>query len=165
MSTYKTTRCGSCGTAWKFMERNPISIMLGPPKVKCRNCHSINSTDLTLPRDITPSQYQKLQRQVVAIYLRVIISAIIYAPVMVGSFYLALDFVQDDKMVFLGKLLFGLGFTSLGLYLLYNLWQTIIFYKEVFAANLIQTALDGNKWVEELYDKNSGFLWSDEWYK
>ena len=147
------------------MERNPISIMLGPPKVKCRNCHSINSTEFTLPRDLTPSQFQKLNSQVYRIYFRVVLSAIIYAPVMAVLFYLASVFATDNKIVFGGKLVFGLGFSFGGLYFLYNLFQTIIFFKSVFGKNVIQTALNGNRWVEKLYDKNSGFLWSDEWYK
>ena len=140
MGVYTSTSCGSCGANWEFMSygrRNQV----GPPYVKCKVCNAVNKTSSKLYRDI--GTFRRIY-----FWLDQGFSNLFFG---IGGFSMVYGFVfyseAPDVGVFL-KIFITLMGGGLGVFQFYNLFTTP---KQI-------------RNIEELYDKNGGFLWSDEQY-
>ena len=136
MATYQTTKCGSCGTTWDSM--GAVDSNIGPPKVKCRFCNGMNKTKMYLYRDA--NWFGRLYHWATSLVYAIIFGGIL---LMVGIGGL------------LGK--FDAGWIG----------YTIGFVALVVSFIMFKNVLDIPKSIknlEKLYDKNGGFLWSDEQY-
>ena len=136
MGTYYTTKCGHCNVKWEnFVSRRSSSF--GPPNIKCRICGGMNVTAMDLYRDF--NLFQKV-------------------------FYWAGNIIQDLLFLFFGLILLVGGIWSIndsfsavklipiliGLYFIVRVVMTFFAYSK------------NRKYIEETYDSNGGFLWSDE---
>lgn len=136
MGTYYTTKCGHCNVKWEhFSSRRRSSF--GSPNIKCRSCGGMNATAMNLYRDF--NLFQKL-------------------------LYWVVNLIQDLLFLFFGLILFIGGIWSIsdsfsgvklfpilvGLYLIVRTVMGLFAYSE------------NRKYIEETYDSNGGFLWSDE---
>ena len=132
MGVYVTTRCGHCDYAWAKMEYGDTG-EIGPPVIKCRNCLGMNNTKQLLYRD--SDGYTKF---------------VFWGRTILNAFFFGL-----------GTIIMGVGFF---VKLEGNLkWFGILpFLTGVIV--LYQTSLTTKaaKALEETYDNNVGFLWSDE---
>lgn len=136
MGKYQTTKCGYCGINWAIM--SAVDSNIGPPKVKCRNCDEINNTEMYLYRDA--NWFGKLYYWVSSL-----INVIIFGGI---SFVLGIGGLS-------GKFDSGnLGYVVGLVALVFSLFK----FKDVFE---IPKSI---KNLERIYDKNGGFLWSDEYY-
>ena len=136
MGVYTTTKCGICGIAWEQWEygQHPS---IGTPFVKCRHCHGLNKTKQVLYRD--SNLFTKISFW----------SGQIFSNLVQGVFPVVFSFFaftyEDNSWIII---LFGIMALLWGGNNLYHLTKT----------------LDYAKAIEELYDRNGGFLWSDEAY-
>ena len=148
MGIYSSTKCGSCGEYWQFMEnRNNLSI--GPPYLKCRKCLAINKTKQILWRDA--NLFKKI-------------------------WFLGVNSIRSIFFGCLGLVMFYAGISKLYEYFFTDnyddyagpFWLTIITLLGGFMAYkqfiFLITANSQFKVLEDLYDKNGGFIWSDEMY-
>ena len=138
MGVYTSTSCGSCGANWDYMaagRRNPV----GPPYVKCRVCNTINKTSSKLYRDM--GTFRRI-----FFWLDLGSANLIFGLGGLGG-AIGFAFFAPDVNIYL-KILIVIAFGSLGVSQLYNLFTTP---KQI-------------RYIEKTFDKNGGFLWSDEQY-
>jgi hypothetical protein len=138
MATYQTTKCGSCGTAWDSMGAKDSNI--GPTKIKCRSCNGINRTKMYLYRDA--NWFGKLYYWV---------TSLVYVIIFGGVSLLA------GLGGLLGKFEEAVGWFG----------YVIGFFGLAYSFYMFKGAYDipkSIKKLEEIFDENGGFLWSDEAY-
>jgi hypothetical protein len=138
MATYQTTNCGSCGITWDSM--GAVDSNIGPRKIKCRICNGINNTDMYLYRDA--NWFGKLYYWVTSLVYVIIfggISLLVGIGGIIGKF--------EEAVGWFGYVIgfFGLAYSFYMFKGVYDIPKSI-------------------KQLEEIYDKNGGFLWSDEAY-
>jgi len=137
MAVYTTTSCGSCGAKWEVMSVGTTS-PVGPPLVKCKVCHVKNKTSCKLYRDM--SGFERL-----LFWLGESIYCFVFGPIGLGG-AIGIAFYADFNIflrIIIAIILLGLG--------------TLVF------VNLF-TKPQQIKDMEKLFDKNGGFLWSNEQY-
>ena len=138
MGVLKSTSCGSCGAKWQVLE-SVGNNMLGSPLVKCRVCKSLNKTSLKLYRDM--NLFKKIIFWTDTIFTHSILGfAALFFGIGVG-FFAEVSYMQKFIALIITIPLF--------IFLTKNL-----FY--------LPKAI---KYFEETYDKNGGYLWSNEMYK
>ena len=135
MGKYKTTKCGHCKHYWEILAPAG-SAVVGPPIIKCRNCNGLNRTSRNLYRDVKVSQK-------IYFWAGTLISSIIFG---IGGIAGGIGLISNkDKSGTLG-IIMGSFFLIFGVLNFYILYKT----------------KDGLKVMEDDFDKNGGFLWSDE---
>lgn len=136
MAKYQSSSCGHCGVNWQFMGSNDTNI--GPPKVKCRSCNQINSTKMYLYRDA--NWFGKLYYWISLLFNTILFSGVALA-VGIGGL--------------MGKFESGIIGYVVGVI---SLTISLFMFKNIMRIpKNIQV-------LEKLYDRNGGFLWSDQYY-
>ena len=137
MAVYTTTKCGSCGAKWEDDSVRVFS-SVGPPLVKCKACNINNKTSLKLYRDM--STFDRL-----FFWLGQGAYCFVFGPLGLGS-AISIAFYTDFN-IFL-RIIISIILGCLGILVFFNLF----------------TKPQQIKDMEELFDKNGGFLWSNEQY-
>ena len=138
MGVYTSISCGSCGANWEVWEYGRES-KLGSPLVKCKVCQAINKTSSKLFRDM--NFFQKI-----IFWINHIISTLFFATAGL-VFGIGVAFYAEDWE----------GWTKY-IVLLISIIFALYQFKEIY---IIPKAI---KSLEQIFDKNGGFLWSDEQY-
>jgi hypothetical protein len=137
MGTYTSSRCGHCGSTWQFMESGRNS-KFGSPIVKCVTCKGLNKTNSKLYRDMN------LFSRVLFWFRQAVTWGLINGLLpLVGGVYGLVKALEAESA--LGGI-FATLFILFGSYNLYGLTKL----------------MDKIKETEDLFDKNGGFLWSNE---
>ena len=150
MGTYRFSKCGNCGHFFETGEWGRDSAF-GPPMIKCSLCDSLNKTNYTLFRDMS---FFKKASVIFGQFFRVLLFGIGGIFFSIGWIWNFLDLpgvIQNgvDSIVgFLLMLAIPIGI------LIYAISEIRSFL------NLFKTI----KTYEKMYDKNKGFLWSNEWF-
>lgn len=146
MGTYSSTSCGNCGQVWQNMESGRNS-SFGSPIIKCRACHSLNESESKLYRDM--NLFEKGFFWSGQIFL----NGLIYG---IGGILMGLHFI--DRFDMLERLVQGFGF--------YSAFMVAVFFAFMGygVSNIygLIKLLSTIKKIQALYDKNGGFLWSNE---
>lgn len=157
MGTYQTSKCGNCENTWSFMKYGGDS-SCGPSVIKCVHCNGLNRTKMKLYRDF--SLLNKL-----AFWLgRGLFKPIFGLFMMVsglGILYWQYLTVEDN------------GLSPMSHMLEINNWFGIIFFHAIaigvawLGISKITDTFSTKKQImamEQLFDKNGGFFWSNEQY-
>lgn len=130
---YIITKCGNCKESWQFLAPAGSAIV-GSPIVKCKHCHALNKTSRQLYRDI--NLFERI-----LFWGGTSLSAILYG---LGGLAFGIGFVFVTDIGAIGKVFGVLGFVfgGINLYALANTKKSL-------------------KQLEETFDKNGGFIWSD----
>ena len=157
MGTYKTSKCGHCKKTWAFMEYGGDS-SCGPPIIKCVHCNSLNRTKMKLYRNM--NLFSRI-----TFWLGRGLFKSIFGFFMIG-FGLAIFYWQYLTVEENGQ-------TPLAYMLEINNWFGIIIFHAIALGVVwlgifqIKEALSTKKQIksmEELFDKNGGFFWSNQQY-
>jgi hypothetical protein len=146
MVVYTSAKCGHCGEIWTSLNPNtPNTVFgkIGPPIIRCSHCFKDNITGYKLKRDLNYFE------QLIFLDFKKIL-----------AFILALGFIGAAFWIFNGVLssnmevidFFGLFLGGYFLYIAFNGIKNNLTMK---------SDLD---YLEEVFDKNGGFIWSYEIY-
>ena len=130
----KIVRCGHCNVLWTS-EVEESDSLCGPPHIKCRACKKINNTNRVLYRELGLGDKIWVFG---GLFLAVLFYGIL--PVALGICALVLGWGGEELSIIF---ILGGGF---GLW--WGLFKQIDFLKK----------------NDALYDKNGGFVWSNEEY-
>lgn len=156
MGIYVTTKCGSCGKTWQSFHYGGNSIC-GAPYIKCYNCKNLNTTKMDLFRNFSFNDK-------VSFFFTEILFGSLFGLIglIIGCYFFNTFFIEQNFFNFslsndpwywilIGKLfvlIICLGPIFFGLQIIYN---------------KITTYFQINK-MEKTYDKQGGFLWSNQQY-
>ena len=135
MASYQSTNCGACGASWQNMSVEHDT-NIGPPLIKCRQCNTLNKTKMYLYRDA--NWFGKLYYWVSTSF-----STLLFGG---GAIFGGIALVRSDIGTI--AIIIGVLITGFGLYLFKRLFDSPKYFKI----------------LEETFDNNGGFLWSDETY-
>ena len=136
MAIYTTTSCGSCGAEWESMsvgKRNSV----GPPLVKCKVCNTLNKTSHKLYRNMNTFNR-------ILFWLGEGTYSFIFGLGGLGG-AIGMALFANDINIFL-RIIIPIILGALGCLVLINLFNKPKQISE----------------IEEIYDKNGGFMWSDD---
>ena len=133
MAVYTTTSCGSCGAEWESMSVGKRN-SVGPPLVKCKVCNTLNKTSHKLYRNMNTFNR-------ILFWLGEGTYSFIFG--LGGAVGMAL--FANDINIFL-RIIIPVILGALGCLVLINLFNKPKQISE----------------IEEIYDKNGGFMWSDD---
>ena len=137
MAVYTTTKCGSCGAKWEDESVRGLS-SVGPPLVKCKACNINNKTSLKLYRDM--NTFEGL-----FFWLGQGAYCFVFGQVVLGG-AIGIAFYADFNILL--RIIISIILGGLGVLVFFNLF----------------TKPQQIKDMEELFDKNGGFHWSNEPY-
>lgn len=156
MGIYVTTKCGHCNKSWQLFQYGGNSLC-GAPNVKCRHCNGMNLTKMDLYRNFNLSDK-------VSFFLTEILFGIGFACIGlgIGGYFFNTFFIEQNFFDFsiskdpwywilIGKLF--IIFISLG---------PLLFSFKLFYNKL--TVFRNIKKMEKIYDRQGGFLWSNQQY-
>ena len=135
MSVYETIKCCYCNDRWKDMEMGRSSA-IGPPFIKCRKCGGLNKTKRVLYRDA--SSWRKFR----------VLTNYGFQTFFYGGLGLVVTWQMFVRLDGWWKLL---GIAALAFSL--QQWYYLFFGMK---KDIIK--------MEEIFDKNGGFVWSDQAY-
>ena len=162
MGMYQTTKCGHCKAYWNFLSPY-VDSMCGPPIIKCRKCGGLNNTGMKLYRDFTKGEKISFNigRKIFGM-----LKAILFIIVGIGMFYglLLTEHTEYGENTGESNLGYMLSIDNYFGILLFAGFPILMVY---FGVNGIKGILDTEedaKLMEELFDANGGFFWSDWQY-
>ncbi len=154
MGVYITTRCGHCNISWQLYKYGENS-ECGAPNVKCSSCQGMNGTRMDLYRNFDFGDK-------VAFFVTDIIFPMGFGLIGlgIGGYFFYTSFIQQNFFDFsisndpwywilIGKL-----------FILFIAFGPILFGLTIIYAKL--NIYRQIKKMEKIYDKQGGFLWSNQ---
>ncbi|WP_282125621.1 hypothetical protein [Marinifilum flexuosum] len=151
MGTYTTTKCGNCGHAFETLNYGRHSIV-GPPKIKCASCNTINMTSFKLYRDMGMSN--KIYFWIGQVFGTAIMGLVSFIIGVSWLYYMTTngDYVKMWEID-----------NYIGLLILGGIPISLLF-KGVFHIKDLSLVKKSCEAIEDLYDKNGGFILSDQYF-
>jgi hypothetical protein len=157
MGTYQISKCGHCKKTWASMEYLADS-SCGPSIIKCVLCDSLNLTRMKLYRDMT------FFKRFIFWLVRGIVKPIFGLFMLgLGIGFLYWQYLTIDEG----------GQTPMSHMFEINNWFTIIFFNAIAIGlgwlgilnirDSLSIKMQINQ-MEKLFDKNGGYLWSNQEY-
>lgn len=157
MGTYQTSRCGHCKKTWAFMQYGADS-SCGPSVIKCIHCNSLNRTKMKLYRDMT--SFDRFTFWLRRGFLKPIIGLIMLGIGM-GIIYWQYLTVEENGQFPMANMLENNGW--FGIIIIHVIAISFAWYGISHIKDTLLTKKQ-IKEMEEIFDKNGGFFWSNQQY-
>ena len=147
MGIYKTTKCGFCDIKWEFLKPS-LDDRLGPPIIKCQSCNTLNKTKSKLFRDLTQKEQKMIKFKNDKLFF-LINTFLIVISILLGWILLGIE-VEDRSLM--------------GTLIVLSVPGLILFgsIKRIEEHESLDEIVSK---IENEYDKNGGFIWSNQWYR